>query len=124
MRVLKVEKGEEKVVLYPRADMGEIVGLAKGIQYYIIQGQPEEIEGQTARHTGYQLTEENDPDYPHLKIANRVYEYNPIEPEPVDEIQELREAIVILSKDASERTQDENDKIDDLKTKVETKKLR
>lgn len=127
MRVLKVENGIEKVVKYPRRDMAPIQGLSKGIVFYkIIDSHPELSENQYLTQNGYELTDNNDSEFPHLKIANVIYQIHEREPEEqiesIDEtVKKLEELIVILSKDKNQRTPEDVGKLEEIKNKVETK---
>lgn len=127
MRVLKEIKstGELKVVKYPRHDIGVITNLDKDIEFYIIQESLPVYNNDTQyiNLTGYTLTDISHNDYPHLKVAQKVYDIIDIVniPDPTEErIKEIEGLIEVLAKDKNERTATEETKLSDF---IDKKKL-
>jgi hypothetical protein len=75
MRVLRVTNEQQDVVNYPRLDMQPMVDLEEGIKYYTIKENilEHDIETEYLVALPYELTEQPDDVYTHLKVANRNY---------------------------------------------------
>lgn len=77
MEFLKIntDNGIKEITSYPRNDKRPIENLDANIEYYVVYDTPppHDVDNQYLKISGYELTNDFDVEYTHLKIANRLY---------------------------------------------------
>jgi hypothetical protein len=119
MRVLRKINDQLDIIKYPRHDMKPVIGLADNIEFYIIKENIPVYDNliQYISFDNYELTNNYDLTYPHLKIALKNYIINDI-PVEIDRIKNIEDAVKLFAKNAKDYIKEDKDKLTEIINKI------